>query len=109
MSAWVAWRWLGFVAGLWRLRRFDDRAVRAEARRTVIGRGAYNVFFSVVVVYLWASVMNIQPGETFVGFLAAAMMCSLAIAIISFFMQPQERDPSTLDVCRVIRRSTAPR
>lgn len=100
LSAWTAWRWLGFVLGLLRLRRFTDRVVRAEARRTVISRGAYNVFFSVVAVYLWASALEVQPGETFVGFLAAAMMCSLAVGIVAFFMQPQERDPQTLDVCR---------
>lgn len=107
LAVWVAWRWLGFLAGLWRVRRFEG-PVRGEARRTVIARGAYNVFFTVIVVYLWASVLDAQPGETFVGFLAAAMMCSLAVGIVSFFMQPQERDAATLDVCRVIPRSTSP-
>lgn len=101
LSGWVAWRWIGFLVGLSRVRRFD-LPVRSEARRTVIARGAYNVFFSVIAVYLWASVADVQPGEAFVGFLAAAMMCSLAIGIAAFFMQPQERNPETLDVCRVL-------
>jgi hypothetical protein len=50
----------------------------------------------------------LQPSDVFVGFLAAAMMCSLAIGVASAFMQPQERDPATLDVCRVFRRSAPP-
>lgn len=100
---WAAWRWLGFGLGIWRLRSFPRGPVRDEARRTVIGRGAYNVFVTVIVTYVWASELAIQPGEAFVGFLAAAMMCSLAIAIAAGFMQPQERTPGTLDVCRVRR------
>jgi hypothetical protein len=101
LGAWVAWRWLGFVVGFVRLRAFDDPAIRAEARRTVIARGAYNVFISVVAFYLWASGTQRQPGEALVGFLAAATMCSLAIGISAGFMQPQERDPRTLSVCRI--------
>ena len=108
MSAWVAWRWLGFFLGLYRLRSFERGPVRGEARRTVIGRGAVNVFLTVIAVYLWASVRGMQPSEVFVGFLAAAMMCSLAIAIVAGFMQPSERTPETLDVCSVLRRSTSP-
>jgi hypothetical protein len=108
LSAWVAWRWLGFFMGLLRLRSFEG-PVRGEARRTVIGRGAVNVFMTVVAFYLWASVRGVQPSEAFVGFLAAAMMCSLAIAIVAGFMQPSERTSSTLDVCSVLRRSTSPR
>ena len=107
LSAWVAWRWIGFFAGLFRLRRFE-RPVRQEARRTVIARGAYNVFFSVAVTYVWAAELGAQPGETLVGFFAAAMMCSLAVGIVAFFMQPQERDPSTLDVVRVIPPRASP-
>jgi hypothetical protein len=101
LTLWAAWRWIGFLTGLVRLRRFEG-TVRQEARRTVIGRGAYNVFLSVVALYVWADVMDLQPGEAFVGFMAAAMMCSLAIGIVAGFMQPQERNPETLDVCRVI-------
>ena len=82
--------------------------MRREARRTVIARGALNVFFSVVVLYLWAVALDRQPGETFVGFLAAAMMCSLAIGVASWFMQPEERTPETLDVCRISRSTSAP-
>jgi RsiW-degrading membrane proteinase PrsW (M82 family) len=100
LTAWTAWRWLGFFLGLVRLRKFEGQA-RREARRTVIGRGAWNVFFSVALVYLWASIYDQQPGETFVGFLAAMMMCSLAIGIIAGFMQPEKRTPETIDVCRV--------
>lgn len=96
----IAWRWLGFLVGLTRIRRFQGIA-RREARRTVIARGAWNVFFSVAVVYLWASIFDRQPGETFVGFLAAAMLCSLAIGIIAGFMQPEERTPATLEICRL--------
>jgi hypothetical protein len=91
---------LGFFFGVVRVRKFEGPA-RREARRTVIGRGAWNVFFSVALVYLWASIYDRQPGETFVGFLAAAMMCSLAIGIASGFMQPEERTPATLEICRV--------
>lgn len=101
LTAWVAWRWLGFVLGFVRARRFEGD-VRREARRTVIARGAFNVFFSVVAVYLWADALDLQPGETFVGFLAAAMMCSLAAGVSAGLMQPRERTPETLDVVRVI-------
>jgi hypothetical protein len=100
LSVWVVWRWLGFVIGLTRIRRFDG-PVRREARRTVIGRGAWNVFFSVALIYLWAAVSREQPGEVFVGFLAAALMCALAVAIVAGFMQPEERTPETLSICRV--------
>ena len=99
-SAWVAWRWIGFLLGLVRIREFEG-PLRREARRSVIARGALNVFFSVAALYLWACVLDAQPGETFVGFLAAAMMCSLAIGVAAGFMQPEERTPETLDVCRV--------
>ena len=103
LSAWIVWRWLGFLIGLLRVRRFEAQ-VRAEARRTVIARGAWNVFFTVALVYVWAAVYDRQPGAAFVGFLAAAMMCSLAIGIASGFMQPEERTPETLDICRVLPR-----
>lgn len=106
LGAWVAWRWLGFFVGLFRLRRFD-RSVRGEARRTVIARGAVNVFFSVAVVYMWAVALRLQPDESFVGFLAAMLMCSLAVGVAAAFMQPAERAPETLDVCRVRRRRPA--
>ncbi len=108
LSAWVAWRWLGFFVGLFRLRRFQG-PVRREARRTVIARGALNVFFSVVIVYLWSVEISVQPGETFVGFLAATMMCSLAVGVAAAFMQPQDRTPETLEVCRLrLRRPSVP-
>jgi hypothetical protein len=106
-SVWIGWRWLGFLLGLVRIREFDGR-VRREARRTVIARGAFNVFFSVAALYLWAAILGEQPGEAFVGFMAAAMMCSLAIGIAAGFMQPEERTPETLDLCRVTRWREAP-
>lgn len=99
-AIWVAWRWLGFLVGLGRLRRFNGPA-RREARRTVISRGALNVFFSVTVVYVWAFALDLQIAETFVGFLAATMMISLAIGVAAAFMQPETRTPETLDVCRL--------
>lgn len=99
-AAWAAWRWLGFLVGLARVRRFEG-TVRREARRTVIARGAWNVFLSVVVLYLWAAIYELQPGTTFVGFLAAATMCSLAIGIAAGFMQPEERTRETLEICRL--------
>jgi hypothetical protein len=98
LTVWVAWRWLGFAVGLLRVRRFEG-PVRREARRTVIGRGAWNVFLSVVVVYLWAAVTREQPGEAFVGFLAATLMCSLVVGIVAGFMQPEPRTPETLSIC----------
>jgi hypothetical protein len=107
LSAWVAWRWLGFFAGVWRVRRFSGPD-RREARRTVVARGAFNVFWSVGVIYLWAGAVGSQPGEALVGFFAAAMMCSLAIGIVAGFMQPQERNVETLDVVRVIPRRASP-
>ena len=104
LTAWVGWRWIGFLLGAVRVRGFEKGPVRREARRTVVTRGALNVFLSVVALYLWAEIRRLQPDQVFVGFLAAAMMCSLAIGVINGLMQPQERTPETLDVCRVLRR-----
>jgi hypothetical protein len=103
LSAWVGLRWLGFLLGLVRLRSFERGGVRREARRTVIARGAWNVFFSVIAVYVWSSVTREQPSETLVGFMAAALMCSLLFGVAAFFMQPEERTPETLEVCRIFR------
>jgi hypothetical protein len=103
-SLWVAWRWLGFVVGVGRLRFYRSGPARREARRSVVARGALNVFFSVAVIYIWAFALELQLAETFVGFLAAMMMISLAIGVAATFMQPEQRRPETLDVCRVIRR-----
>lgn len=100
LTAWLAWRWLGFFVGLVRVRRFEG-PVRREARRTVIARGAFNVFFSVAAIYLWAAVTEEQPSDVFVGFLAAALMCSLVVGVVSGFMQPAERTPETLSICRL--------
>jgi hypothetical protein len=107
LGVWVAWRWVGFFVGFVRVRRYEG-PVRREARRAVVARGGWNVFFSVVVVYLWAAALRLQPGETLVGFLAAMMMCSLAIATAAWFMQPKDRTPETLEICRVRRSPRRP-
>jgi hypothetical protein len=101
-SIFVAWRWAGFLVGLGRLRFFTGPAHR-EARRAVLSRGAINVFLSVAAIYMWAFALTLQIAETFVGFLAATMMISLALGVAWAFMQPEVRTPETLDVCRVIR------
>lgn len=108
LSVWTAWRWVGFLFGATRIRTFQGPA-RREARRTVITRGALNVFVSIAAIYLWAFALRLQLAETFVGFLAATMMCSLAIGVAAAFMQPENRTPETLDVCRVIGRPVSPR
>lgn len=100
LSAWTSLRWLGFLLGLTRVPLFKGPQ-RREARRTVVNRGAINVFLSVVAVYLWAVAARVQLTEVFVGFLAAASMCSLAIAMASAFMQPEERTPETIGICRL--------
>ena len=109
LSAWIGWRWVGFVVGAVRIRSFEKGPVRREARRSVVARGAINVFLSVALLYVWAAIEHVQPSNVFVGFLAAAMMCSLAIGVASAFMQPQERNVETLDVCRVFRSRARPR
>ena len=100
LTAWVAWRWLGFFVGLVRVGRFEG-PVRREARRTVIARGAWNVFLSVALIYFWSAISHEQPGDAFVGFLAAVLMCSLAVGIVAGFMQPEVRTPATLSICRL--------
>jgi hypothetical protein len=100
LTAWVAWRWIGFLVGLVRVQRFEG-PVRREARRTVIARGAWNVFGSVALIYLWAAIGRAQPSDVFVGFLAAVLMCSLAVGIAVGFMQPEVRTPATLSICRL--------
>lgn len=92
-------RWLGFGLGILRLQRFDG-STRREARRTVINRGAINVFLSVASLLLWAEALQLRMAPTFVGFLAAAMMCSLAVGVAVAFMQPEERTPQTVGICR---------
>lgn len=102
-TLWVVWRWLGFVVGIGRLRFFTGPA-RREARRTVVAYGAITVFLTVAVIYAWAFALELQLAETFVGFLAAMMMISLAIGVAATFMQPEERRPETIGVCRLTRR-----
>ncbi len=67
----------------------------------MIGRGAFNVALSVVTFYVWAAATGRQPGESFVGFMAAATMCSIAVGIVAGFMQPAERDLKALGICRI--------
>ena len=85
LSVWTAVRWLGFALGILRLARFQG-PIRREARRTVINRGAINVFLSVASLFLWAEALQLRMSQSFVGFLAAAMMCSLAIGVAAAFM-----------------------
>jgi hypothetical protein len=99
LSVWTAVRWLGFTLGILRLARFEG-IVRREARRTVINRGAINVFLSVASLLLWAEALQLRMAPTFVGFLAAAMMCSLAVGVAAAFMQPEERTAETVGICR---------
>jgi hypothetical protein len=99
LSIWTAARWMGFAFGIVRLRWFDG-PVRREARRTVINRGAINVFMSVAALFLWAEGLQLRMSQSFVGFLAAAMMCSLAIGVAAAFMQPEERTAETVGICR---------
>lgn len=100
LSAWAAWRWLGVAAGLTRLRRFRGQVLR-EARRTVITRAALTVFVSTAAFYTWAVELRLQPAQDLVGLIAATMTISLAIGIAAAIMQPHERTPETLDVCRL--------
>ena len=99
LSIWTGVRWLGFGLGILRLARFKG-PVRREARRTVINRGAINVFLSVASLFLWAEGLQLRMSQSFVGFLAAAMMCSLAVGVAAAFMQPEERTPETVGICR---------
>ena len=102
LSLWAAWRWLGVLAGTVRVRRFEGR-IRREARRTVVTRAALTVFVSVAAFYTWAVALRLQPVADLVGLLAALMMGSLAAGIVAALMQPAERTPETLDVCRLRR------
>jgi hypothetical protein len=99
LSVWAGVRWLGFALGIIRLRWFKD-AKRREARRTVINRGAINVFLSVAALFFWAEALQLRMSQSFVGFLAAAMMCSLAVGVAAAFMQPEERTSETVGICR---------
>jgi len=99
LSIWTGVRWLGFGLGALRLARFEG-PIRREARRTVINRGAINVFLSVASLLLWAEALQLRMSQSFVGFLAAAMMCSLAVGVAAAFMQPEERTPQTVGICR---------
>jgi len=92
-------RWLGFGLGVIRLRWFEGLPHR-EARRTVINSGAVNVFLSVAALFLWAEGLQLRLSPSFVGFLAAAMMCSLAAGVAAAFMQPEERTRETVGICR---------
>lgn len=107
VSAWAAWRWLGFVAGAVRVRRFEGPA-RREARRTVVAHGAVTVFVSAAGFYAWAFALDLQPADTLVGFVAAVLVISLAVGVAAALMQPAERTPETIGICRMRRRASQP-
>ena len=102
LTLWTAVRWLGFGLGILRLQRFKAGPTRREARRTVINRGAINVFLTVGSLFLWAESEELRMAQSFVGFLAAAMMCSLAVGVAAAFMQPEDRTPETVGICRFL-------
>lgn len=105
LSVWAGWRWVGFLLGLLRVRRFRGPA-RREARRAVVGRGAFNVLWSVVAFYAWVDALAIVPTQLLIGFIAGTLMVTLVVGVTAGFMQPAERTPETLGICRL--RWTAP-
>jgi hypothetical protein len=102
LSAWAASRWVGFVVGAARARRFEG-GVRKQARRTVVAHGAVTMFVSAGAFYAWAFALDLQPAETLVGFIAAALMIALALGLANALMQPAERTPETIGICRLRR------
>ena len=99
LTAWVAFRWLGLLAGLLRIRRLDPSLGR-EARRAAVSHVAIDVFLSVSGLYAWAYALRLQPVDRFVGLMAAVLMLSLVTGVLAWFMQPEERSP---EVWRIFR------
>lgn len=97
LALWVTARWVGFVAGAVRARRFTG-SVRKEARRAVVGRAALNVVLSVATLYAFALALDLQPTETFVGFLGAVTIFALVAWATAGFMQPADRTRETLEL-----------
>jgi hypothetical protein len=90
LTAWAAWRWFRFVVGIGETFVMPQGAERRLLRQRWVGFGALSVFLTVVAILLWASELGRQPGAAFIGFLAAAVMCSLVVAIIVKFMSSAE-------------------
>jgi hypothetical protein len=98
LTVWVATRWLRFVVGLGETFFMPPAPERRRLRQAWIGSGAVTVVLTVVTVLLWASELGRQPGAAFIGFLAAAVICSLAISIIVRFMaSAEESAPEGVD------------
>ena len=90
LTAWVAWRWLRFVVGTIETVFMPGGAERRRIRQRWISFGAISVLLTVAAILLWGSELGRQPGAAFVGFLAAAVMCALAVGIIAKFMSAAE-------------------
>lgn len=103
LALWTAVRWVGLAVGAVRARRFTG-AVRKEARRAVVGRAALNIVLSVAALYAFALALDLQPTETFVGFLGAVTMFALVTWATAGFMQPADRTRETLELFRLRRR-----
>jgi uncharacterized membrane protein (DUF441 family) len=103
VTAWAAWRWLGFVAGTLRIRRYPAGPVRKEARRAVVQSGSWTIWVTTGAVVAWMAAADVRLTENFGGFVAAVLMGSLAVGVAAAMMQPAERTPETLDICRLRR------
>ena len=107
VTLWAALRWLGLLTGLVRMRKLTG-PVRREARRSAIGHLAIDVFVSVAALYSWAFALQLQPVGRFVGLMAAVMMISLCAAVMTWFMQPEERTPEVWALFRLRSTSRPP-
>jgi hypothetical protein len=90
LTAWIGWRWFRSIFGVIEVARAPRGAERRHVRRAVIGYTASSVFLTVFAVLLWTAALARQPSADLNGFLAAALMCSLAIGIIVKFMSAAE-------------------
>lgn len=100
LALWTAVRWGGLVVGIVRSRRFTG-AVRKEARRALVGRTGLNIVLSVTTVYVFALGLDLQPTETFVGFLAAVTVLALVAWATAGIMQPADRTRETIELFRL--------
>jgi hypothetical protein len=94
LTVWVATRWLRFLVGVGETFVMTPAPERRRLRQAWIGSGAATVVLTVVAVLMWASELGRQPGASFIGFLAAAVICSLAVSIIVRFMASAEESPT---------------
>ncbi|HVE91981.1 MAG TPA: GNAT family N-acetyltransferase [Actinomycetota bacterium] len=99
----MAVRWLTTGAGVARTRRLEG-PIRGEARRAVTTRVSVNVFLSVLAIFVWAIVLQVQPTNLFTGFLGMLLMVSLFAAAAAGFMQPACRSPESLNLFALHRR-----